>query len=159
MLRTPFSWTDQNIAILRQMVAEGASANEIGYKLGTSRNSVIGKASRMEIALAGSRGKPSRQTGKAPKSVPRYPRPVACDEAEPVIFTPEPEVPEVVVPVEFALLEAHHCKFPIDDNIGPHMLCCGGRRLHGSYCAEHAAIARGRGTESERKATSVGRAW
>lgn len=159
MLRTPFSWTDQNIAILRQMVAEGHSANEIGYKIGTSRNSVIGKASRMEIALAGSRGKPSRQAGKAPKSVPRSPRHVACDEAEPVIFAPEPEIPEVVVPVEFALLEPRHCKFPIDDNIGPHMLCCGGRRIKGSYCGVHAAVSRGRGTESERKATSVGRAW
>ncbi|KQV83266.1 GcrA family cell cycle regulator [Rhizobium sp. Root1220] len=161
MLRTPFSWTDQNVAILRQMVNEGHSASQIGARIGTSRNAVIGKALRMQIALAGSRGKPSRQTAqtRSARRVSHLPRAIShLQDIDAPAISAEPVVPEVVVPVEFALLEAHHCKFPIDDNIGPHMLCCGARRLKGSYCAEHAALTRGRGTESERKASSIGRA-
>lgn len=156
-----FVWTDKNIFILRQMLADGHSARKIGSTIGTSRNSVIGKATRLKIALAGSRGKPSRQTAqtRSAKRVSHLARATGhLQDIDAPAISAAPEVPQVVVPVEFALLEAHHCKFPIDDNIGPHMLCCGGRRIQGSYCAEHADLARGRGTESERKAASLGSA-
>jgi GcrA cell cycle regulator len=62
--------------------------------------------------------------------------------------------------VRFEDLEPRHCKFPVSNDHGPDMLCCGAdRNTSGPYCAVHAMVARGRGTESERKAMKIGRAW
>ena len=81
------AWTDDRVAVLTKLWAEGLSASQIAKKLGgVTRNAVIGKVHR--LGLSG-RAKPSnpakkkarktvartRQT-RAP-SAPRAPRPVA----------------------------------------------------------------------------------
>lgn len=45
------AWTEEEFATLRQRVAEGASAAEIGRELGRSRNSAIGKVHREGVVL------------------------------------------------------------------------------------------------------------
>jgi GcrA cell cycle regulator len=52
MLTRGFSWNDQTVERLRQLINEGNSATRIGLALGCTRNAVIGKASRMKIPLA-----------------------------------------------------------------------------------------------------------
>lgn len=47
MLNTPFKWTDQNIAVLQNMVKEGLSAADVAARLGCSRNAAVGKATRL----------------------------------------------------------------------------------------------------------------
>lgn len=56
MLQKTFSWTEENIGRLKQMADQGKSASQIGAELFTSRNSVIGKCSRLGITLSGSPG-------------------------------------------------------------------------------------------------------
>lgn len=47
MLKTPFTWNDQNTTILLDMLKEGRAASQAAAKLGCSRNACIGKARRM----------------------------------------------------------------------------------------------------------------
>ncbi len=57
-----YSWTAEAVATLRQLWDEAHSASEIGRRLGTSKNAVIGKARR--LALPG-RPLPIRHGGPA----------------------------------------------------------------------------------------------
>ena len=43
------SWTDERIDELKQLWGEGLSAQEIGRKLGVTKNAVIGKAHRLGL--------------------------------------------------------------------------------------------------------------
>lgn len=51
MLKQPFSWTDQNIATLKEMLAKGHSASQAGARLGCSRNAALSKAFRMGMSF------------------------------------------------------------------------------------------------------------
>ena len=51
-------WTDERVAKLRLMVAEGHSCSVIGNALGNTRNAVIGKVSRLKLP------RPATQAGK-----------------------------------------------------------------------------------------------
>lgn len=61
-------WEEEELAILRKMAAEGASASEIGDALGASRNAVIGKCRRCGIKLPMSQEKWSRGAKKSHQS-------------------------------------------------------------------------------------------
>lgn len=51
MLRSPFKWNDQNVATLKKMLLDGQSASQVAARLGTTRNSAIGKALRMGMSF------------------------------------------------------------------------------------------------------------
>ncbi|MBB3411241.1 hypothetical protein FHT87_005194 [Rhizobium sp. BK316] len=61
---------------------------------------------------------------------------------------------EGVAPVKLIDLQGGQCKFPVDNELGPDMGCCGSHisERHPSYCSHHARISFGPGTESERRA-------
>ncbi len=61
-------WTDEAIARLRSLWAEGHSTAEIGRRLGISKNAVVGKAHRL---LLDARPSPIRRA--APGEAPRQP--------------------------------------------------------------------------------------
>ncbi|MBN8899967.1 MAG: GcrA cell cycle regulator, partial [Rhodospirillales bacterium] len=42
-------WSDETIARLRDLWAEGHSTAEIGRRLGVSKNAVVGKAHRLDL--------------------------------------------------------------------------------------------------------------
>jgi hypothetical protein len=44
-------WTEEDISVLKTMVAQGYSGAEIGKVLGKTRNSVVGKTSRLKLRL------------------------------------------------------------------------------------------------------------
>ncbi|MBV9117267.1 MAG: GcrA cell cycle regulator, partial [Acetobacteraceae bacterium] len=52
-------WTDEVIARLRALWAEGHSTAEIGRRLGISKNAVVGKAHRLDLAARPSPIRPS----------------------------------------------------------------------------------------------------
>ena len=60
-------WTSERVAELSKLWASGLSASEIGRQLGITKNSVIGKARRLDLA-----------TRRAP-SVPRKPKIVTLE--------------------------------------------------------------------------------
>ncbi|HEY0120619.1 MAG TPA: GcrA family cell cycle regulator [Rhizobium sp.] len=53
MLKQPFSWTDQNVATLKEMLSKGHSASQAGARLGCSKNAALSKAFRMGFSFKG----------------------------------------------------------------------------------------------------------
>ena len=60
---TTVDWTDAMIARLRALWADGHSTAEIGRRMGISKNAVVGKAHRLQLAA---RESPVKHGGKAP---------------------------------------------------------------------------------------------
>ncbi|HJS88304.1 MAG TPA: GcrA family cell cycle regulator, partial [Acetobacteraceae bacterium] len=52
-------WTEETIARLRALWAEGHSTAEIGRRLGISKNAVVGKAHRLDLTARPSPIRPS----------------------------------------------------------------------------------------------------
>ncbi len=57
-------WTDDRVAELHKHVAAGLTAEQTGYRLGCTRNSVIGKCTRLGLRLNGGKVRTTRDTGK-----------------------------------------------------------------------------------------------
>lgn len=51
MLKTPFKWTDQNVATLKEMLLKGHSASQVGTRIGCSKNAAVGKALRNGLSF------------------------------------------------------------------------------------------------------------
>jgi GcrA cell cycle regulator len=60
-------WTDETIARLRALWGEGHSTAEIGRRLGVSKNAVVGKAHRLDLAA---RPSPIRPSSEGPRPRP-----------------------------------------------------------------------------------------
>lgn len=76
-------WSEEIIAQLKDLWAEGLSTAEIGRRLSITKNAVVGKAHRLGLPP---RPSPIRRNGSKPKT--------AADKTElPTAATPTPEVP------------------------------------------------------------------
>ena len=83
-------WTEETIGRLRVLWAEGHSTAEIGRRLGVSKNAVVGKAHRLDLAA---RPSPIRRDGlSAPKSRPA-PRRSAGPTLPPLPSAQRPSLP------------------------------------------------------------------
>jgi GcrA cell cycle regulator len=110
------SWTEDKVALLRQLWGSGKSASEIAELLGdVSRNAVIGKAHRLGLS-----GRPS--------PIKKRKR-VDVKDAKPGGAT-------------ILNLTDRMCRWPIGDPKQPGFRFCGKPSAANlPYCAEHAAIA------------------
>ena len=174
------AWTDDRVATLTKLWADGLSASQIAKQLGgVTRNAVIGKVHR--LGLSG-RAKPSSPARKAaarkraassasrartaskskPKavrapSVPRAPRVVA---KAPVPPPPPPLEAKPMSNGEFATIMTiteHMCKWPIGDPGADNFRFCGRKTdPEEPYCLAHSRVAyqpsRRRGASSNTKA-------
>ncbi len=161
------SWTDERVARLAKLWAEGLSASQIANDLGgVTRNAVIGKVHR--LGLSG-RDKPAGRSGATPRRKPAArssgnssrnggarsrPRTttrtvgntvIKIDFEESVAFEPRP-VEELTKPVsrELTLLQLSEstCKWPTGDPTMPGFSFCG----HSTddekpYCQYHSKLA------------------
>lgn len=153
-------WTDERVALLTKLWAEGLSASQCAGRLGgCSRNSVIGKVTR--LGLPG-RAKPSQPARVA---VPQAPRLVADAGDHPwrqrtapvlklagngAVFVEADARPAREAPTNRAdgrglrtvmTIAAHgECRWPIGDPSGPDFTFCG-HHADGAYCGKHAARA------------------
>jgi len=154
------SWTDDRVAKLSKLWADGLSASQIAAELGgVTRNAVIGKVHR--LGLSG-RAKPS-SGGAKPRRKPvsrssgsNYQRPRATarstDSSGPrmgsdvaVAQRPKP-VEDLVAPVskKLTLLELTDftCKWPTGDPTRPGFSFCGHKSQDEKpYCAFHSKLA------------------
>lgn len=150
-------WTEDRVATLKRLWAEGLSASQIAKQLtGVTRNAVIGKVHR--LGLAG-RATPSRPTKRPLRTVAR-PRPAgsvqtnvassAGAKSRPLapmlpVNTPPPIAALRQEDGSFAnvlTLNERMCKWPIGDPNDADFAFCGRGSCSGSpYCGEHARLA------------------
>jgi GcrA cell cycle regulator len=106
-------WTDERVAQLGKLWAEGLSTAEIGRRLGITKNAVVGKAHRLQLA----------------------PRP------SPLNSPPAPRRP-APTPIVQLDVAGPSCCWPIGHPGDKGFHFCGGRNIPGKpYCTEHAALA------------------
>lgn len=145
------AWTDERVALLRKLWAEGLAARDIAAALGggITKNAAIGKAHR--IGLEGRRRMaPRALTPRPPKPKPA-PRP-ALPPLPPRAFAEPRTVARAASsfsstgPVRFMRASAHACRWPLDDEPSATMLVCGapiaGDTTCPAYCAHHAKLAK-----------------
>jgi len=153
------AWTEDRVATLSKLWADGLSASQIAKQLGgVTRNAVIGKVHR--LGLSG-RAKPSRPkpakpaTAAKPKLAPKPARTAAKAAAPKPKPAPKEQLP---VSVEQPPLEAkplqdgtyatiltitdHMCKFPIGDPKADEFRFCGRKTDPDEpYCTPHSMVA------------------
>ena len=156
-------WTAEAVEDLKRLALEGRSASVIAAALGaSSRNAVIGKASRIGIKLmGGGRASAFRKTpaGAREWAAPRTPvaaktsgagalsprvsesRRLDGDESKAAWTFGEAEVGEMQ-PVRFEDIREFACRWPLGDPKSGEFAYCGLNRVEGqSYCAGHCRMA------------------
>lgn len=128
-------WSEETKEALKTLADKGLSASQAALHFnGMTRNAAVGIAHRFPFKFHGASG------GGARKGVPRSPR-IA-------IVAPQTktwrcaEIMAPAMPVTFAELEPHHCKFPLGDPLSSDFRFCGGKRLDEyPYCAKCCRLA------------------
>lgn len=152
-------WTEETIARLRELWAEGLSTAEIGRRMGISKNAVVGKAHRLNLTA---RPSPIRRDGQAAAHRPTLPRRVtgptlpplttapvapvapapAASQTPPAPARPEPARPAAVRAIPAYTPRAQTCCWPLGEPGTRSFRFCDATAIPGKpYCAEHAAIA------------------
>jgi GcrA cell cycle regulator len=150
-------WNEETIGRLRALWAEGHSTAEIGRRMGVSKNAVVGKAHRLNLA---SRPSPIRRDGeKTPRR--RQPRRAsgctlpalsASLAPMPVLDAPRavdrPPAVERVIPILRAVptprpgARSTPCCWPIGEPGTRSFRFCDADSIGGKpYCEEHSALA------------------
>ncbi len=165
-------WTEERVAELKKLWAEGHSASQIAKRLGSvTRNAVIGKVHR--LGLSG-RATPSRPVKRPPRLARPKPQQIQRPAAAPVArganalaVRPEPahsHVTEAEANIEpqrlpngdmvtVLTVKDSMCKWPIGDPADANFGFCGHGTQEGSpYCAEHARVAFQPAKKRERRA-------
>lgn len=119
-MQTENTWTEERVAKLRELWAQGKTASEIGHALGgVSRNAVIGKVHRLKLS-----GRPS---------------PI---KHRPLEHTPTPSTVTGGGSATILALGDRSCKWPVGDPLSVDFHFCGQSASAGiPYCAEHAQLA------------------
>src|SRR5262245_1371825 len=118
-----FSWGAEQVQQLRVLAAQGLTASQIAFAIGTGRSAVIGKMRRNDIPLMGASGPRQR-----PERVAMPTKPAA--------LVSEPVAPEPSEPVSVRDVARGQCHWPVTSD-APWMYC--GARTTGTYCAQHLA--------------------
>ena len=143
---TGMDWTDQTVAILRLLWSEGHSTAEIGRRMDTTKNAIVGKAHRLKLPA---RPSPIRAVSpQRPKSTARIKPSVPALAALLPAVSPFVELPPVPVPtpepppVRPAPLAATRrpstCQWPIGEPGRTGFRLCGDESVAGRpYCSAH----------------------
>ncbi|ENN86044.1 hypothetical protein RHSP_31816 [Rhizobium freirei PRF 81] len=157
------TWTEEQLQTAIDLWNRNLTTEEIGATIGKSSNAVQKKAHAnrdmfpcRDLRGTGNRGIVDRvglQRAKRERhaqGLPAEPPPLPHHGYNTAVFA----LPGAS-PVRLLDLTEKHCRWPItcdESPKGANTPFCGANRTHGSYCAAHAMIARGRGTTSERNA-------
>ncbi|MDE8347049.1 MAG: GcrA family cell cycle regulator [Acidocella sp.] len=135
-------WTDEAIAKLKTLWTEGLSTAEIGRRLNISKNAVVGKAHRLNLAP---RPSPIRRHEGATQN-PRAatPRRALGPTLPPLSASVSASVPSLraIMPTAKYSQRATPCCWPIGEPGKPSFHFCNAEAVSGKpYCESHAAIA------------------
>jgi GcrA cell cycle regulator len=139
-MQATIDWTPDTIARLRALWDEGLSTAEIGRRLGTTKNAVVGKVHRLKLR---SRPTPIRRDGAGQTRRPatRTPRGLPAEviglrrsaPAERFVAPPAPR------PVR---LGTSPCCWPLGEPGKPEFRFCGDPAVAGGpYCPDHCGLA------------------
>lgn len=160
------NWTDERVEKLKRLWAEGLSASQIATQLGgVSRNAVIGKAHRLNLAVRSKAGRPRASgTSRAPRTKPAVSPPTSSSGLVCAPYVAEAQAPtpsravSTVVPTFLRLtltdLNEHTCKWPVGDPLKDDFFFCG-VGTEETYCGYHAKIAYQPARESRRSKPSA----
>jgi GcrA cell cycle regulator len=134
-------WTEEAIAKLRTLWAEGLSTAEIGRRLNISKNAVVGKAHRLNLPP---RPSPIRRTEGQSAARPSAPKRAQGPTLPPLsasIGSPVPTL-RAIMPAPKSAPRATPCCWPIGEPGKPSFHFCNAPASVGKpYCEEHAGIA------------------
>ena len=146
-----WTWTDENTAALRQCVDNGMTARQTAEKLGTSRNTVLGKAYRLHLRWKNVdprttyKNRPENRPATINAGPKRKKATTAEEFASPVEFVSlaaafEPRG-DALVPIWDLAPES--CRWPFGDPKDPETFrYCGEVRAgERPYCATHVRLA------------------
>jgi GcrA cell cycle regulator len=147
------TWTIERVELLKNHFAAGLSCREIANEIGVSRNSVIGKLSRLNLTREKTLKPPRRDDGgkPRPKSVPRlqyrmlrniFAEAAPATENEPILSDQHCSLLE---------LSKERCRWPISTPGAEDFCFCGNPPLEGvPYCAGHTRLAYAPGSRQRR---------
>lgn len=118
-----------------------------------SRRDANGKKPRNPIVTASQKANERRKAFHAVK-VAEEAAAAPVEIVEPEINGKEYDAARLPMAKDLIDLEPCHCRWPLTD-IGPHLFCCAEVVTGSPYRAHHRARSKGKGTESERKATDA----
>ena len=163
-------WTEERVAELKKLWAEGHSASQIAKRLGSvTRNAVIGKVHRLGLSGRATPSRPVKRPPRLarPKPQQQMPRQAATRGAnalavrEATAPAPHVEAEANIEPqrlpngdmVTVLTVKDTMCKWPIGDPADTAFGFCGHASADGSpYCAEHARVAFQPAKKRERRA-------
>ncbi len=167
-------WTEERVAELKKLWAEGHSASQIAKRLGSvTRNAVIGKVHRLGLSGRATPSRPVKRPPRLarPKPQQQMPRQASAApavrganalavRAEPThthITEAEANIEPQRLPngdmVTVLTVKDSMCKWPIGDPADANFGFCGHTSAEGSpYCAEHARVAFQPAKKRERRA-------
>ncbi len=144
-------WNEDRIGTLRHLWDEGYSTNEIGQRMGISKNAVVGKAHRLKLKT---RPSPFRcKRDRAPTllgqvgtpcatSAPSYPEGSPAAPASPVSVGPSSHQEETMSHRVSMLAPDRPCCWPIGEPGTRSFRYCDDVAIAGRpYCDEHAKLA------------------
>ena len=153
-------WTDERLAVLRKMRADGDSAAQIADELGCSRSAVLGKCNRLGLSNPAPARLPRLPAGPRPQRTGKFrsnlpARYSAGESDEDAMFksdgadgAPAPKDLEIPVERRRSLLGPPHspyperkereCGWPVGDPKVPGFFFCGDPTDGDHYCAHHA---------------------
>jgi GcrA cell cycle regulator len=143
-------WTDERVAQLTKLWADGLSASQIAAELGgITRNAVIGKVHR--LGLSGRAKSPSSSSPRPRKArssgMMRVSRPSMRGNtalAYDYDLEPEPELIEIPMEQRKTLLQLNEktCRWPVGDPGSVDFFFCGGEAANElPYCSYHSRVA------------------
>ncbi len=157
-------WTDERVALLKKLWAEGLSASQIAKQLtGVTRNAVIGKVHRLGLAGRATPSRPAKRPVRVQRQRPQVPASPTAPRlrvASPVAYEPELQVLEPLVldngaTATVLTLNDRMCKWPIGDPTDNSFAFCGRGACSGPYCSEHARLAY-QPSQSRKRRTAAG---
>jgi GcrA cell cycle regulator len=154
-------WSEETIIRLRELWSEGHSTAEIGRRLGVSKNAIVGKAHRLDLAA---RPSPIRRGGSGTptprRSTPRRVAgptlppltstttvPLTAPTVVPIVATPKPVPPTPRVhaiphPAPRSYGRVITCCWPIGEPGTRNFRFCDVESVPGKpYCTDHAQVA------------------
>lgn len=132
-------WNEERTTTLKELWEQGYSASQIGKELGCTRNSIIGKAHRLDLPRR-DHVKPDPALPPLPRKPRRYSHMIKMKSSVPL--PPPAPAPSPGIGVQLIDLEARHCRFVIGSSNEGHKLAlyCGQDKAYGPYCAYHARL-------------------